>query len=102
VDVELARQQWDDGNRRVERARGDRPRYQRLLSEMSVVTRELRRRVGQTYTLGELAEAYAGADRWASDAIEEADPEERAALEAGVVADAAFHAYARGATDYVP
>jgi hypothetical protein len=102
VDVELARQQWADGNRRVEGARGDRPRYQRLLSEISVVTRELRRRVGQTYTLGELADAYAGADRWASDAIEEADPEERAALEPGTVADAAFYAYARGATDYAP
>lgn len=102
MDVELARQQWADGTRRVEGARGDRPRYLRLISEVDVVMRELRRRVGRTYTLAELAHAYAGADRWATDAIEEADPEERTALEPGMVADAAFHAYARGATDYAP
>jgi hypothetical protein len=102
VDVELARQQWADGNRRVESARADPVRHARLLGEIELVMRELRRRVGQTFTLGELADAYSGADWWARRAIEDADPDERAALEAGTVADAAFHLYARGASDYTP
>lgn len=102
MDVELARQQWADGSRRVEGVRGDRSRYQRLLREVDVVVRELRRRVGQTFTLVELAAAYAGADRWAREAIEDADPEERVSLEPSTVADAAFHLYARGASDYAP
>jgi hypothetical protein len=102
VDVELARQQWADGNRRVEDTRGDRPRHARLLAEVELVTAELRKRVGQTFTLAELADAYDGADRWGRDAIEDADPEGGAALEAGTVTDAAFHLYARGAADYAP
>jgi hypothetical protein len=102
VDLELARQQWADGSRRVESARGDGPRYHRLLGEVDAIVRELRRRVGQTFTLVELAAVYAGADRWAREAIEEADEDERAALEPSTVADAAFHVYARGASDYAP
>ena len=30
-DLELARQQWRDGNRRLEAARGDRTRYRQLV-----------------------------------------------------------------------
>jgi hypothetical protein len=101
VDLELARQQWVDGNRRVESARGDGQRYRRLLGEVDAVVRELRRRVGQTFTLVELAAVYAGADRWAREAIE-ADEEERTSLEPSTVADAAFHVYSRGASDYAP
>jgi hypothetical protein len=102
VELELARQQWADGDRRVEGARGDRRRYARLVAEVELVTAELRRRIGQTFTLQELADAYPHADRWARDAIDDADPEAPPALDAGTVADAAFHLYSRGASDYVP
>jgi hypothetical protein len=102
VDLELARQQWADGDRRVAEARSDRRRHDRLLAEMEVVSRELRRRVGQVFTLQELADAYAGADRWARDTIDAADPDGPPALEPGAVTDAAFHQYARGASDYEP
>jgi hypothetical protein len=55
------------------------------------------------FTLGELAEAYEGADEWARELLEAAaDPEAPPTAEAGTVADAAFHAYARGAVDYRP
>jgi hypothetical protein len=55
------------------------------------------------FTLDELADAYDGADEWARELIEEAaDPEAPPAAEAGTVADAAFHVYARGAVDYRP
>ena len=102
MDVDLARQQWQDGNRRVEQVRGDRARYQRLTGQVDVVVAGLRKRVGQVFTLRELADAYDGADEWARELLDDADPEAPPAAEAGTVADAAFHAYARGAADYRP
>jgi hypothetical protein len=102
VDLELARQQWADGNRRVEQARGDRARHARLLGEVESVSRVLRQRLGQTFTLQELADAYAGADSWARDAVDQLDPDGRPALDAASATDAAFHLYARGALDYAP
>jgi hypothetical protein len=102
VDVELARQQWQDGNRRIEDARGDRARYQHLTGQVDVVVAGLRKRVGQVFTLAQLADAYDGADDWARELLDDADPEAPPPVEAGTVADAAFHVYARGATDYRP
>ena len=60
-----------------------------------LVVDELNRRVGQTFTLGELANAYHEADRWAYDVL---GPEPHLSI----VQDAAFHLYARGAIDYTP
>jgi hypothetical protein len=102
MDVELARQQWEDGNRRIEAARADRRRYAGLVAQVDLVLGELRKRVGQTFTLGELAETYDGADDWAREAIDLADPEAPPPVDVPSVAGAAFHQYARGATDYRP
>jgi len=102
VDVDLARQQWQDGNRRVEQARADQPRYGRLTGQVEVVLAGLRKRVGQVFTLAELAAAYDGADEWALELLDAADPEAPPTVGAGTIADAAFHAYARGAVDYRP
>jgi hypothetical protein len=103
MEVELARQQWQDGDRRVEQTRPDRERYADLNRQVDVVVAGLRKRVGQVFTLGELAEAYEGADEWARELLDgAADPEAPPTVEAGTVADAAFHAYARGAVDYRP
>jgi hypothetical protein len=102
VDLDLARQQWEDGNRRVEASRADPPRYRSLSAQVDVVVAGLRERVGQVFTLDELAAAYDGADEWARSLLDEADPEGAPSFEPGTVADAAFHAYARGAADYRP
>ena len=71
MDVELARQQWQDGNRRVEDARPD-DRYVDLTQQVDVVVAALRQRVGQVFTLGELADAYDGADDWARELLDDA------------------------------
>lgn len=103
VELEVARHQWDDGRRRVEEARRvDRPRYDALVGEVDLVLAELRARVGQTFTLAELADAYDGADSWVRDLLDDADPDGEPVAEAGTIADAAFHSYARGASDYRP
>jgi hypothetical protein len=102
MDIELARRQWEDGSRRIEALRNDRRRYRELLEQVDIVVGELRKRVGQTFTMRELADAYAGADDWARDAVDLADPERPPPAELPAVAGAAFHQYARGATDYRP
>jgi hypothetical protein len=102
VDIDLARQQWQDGDRRVERARSDRTRYARLAGQVDVLVSALRKRVGQVFTLDELAGAYDGADEWARTLLDDADPEAPPTTEPGTLADAAFHHYARGASDYRP
>jgi len=101
--LETTRAEWDQGNRRVQAAASDHPLYESLLAEIGLVLEQLRRRVGQTFTLDELADAYGDADRWAREALTEA-PEVAPGWPARVttVLDAAFYAYSRGALDYRP
>jgi hypothetical protein len=102
VGLETARQEWEEAARTVERARDDRVRYGRLLAQVDVVTGELRRRVGQTYTLVQLAKAYADAERWSRDAVSEHAATPGWARDLATVTAAAFHAYQLGAADYEP
>jgi hypothetical protein len=97
MELELVRQQWQAGSRRLESARDP-----ALLRQVDLVLDELRKRVGQTFTLGELAGVYERADDWARDLIDDADPASPPPVHASIVADAAFHQFARGATDYRP
>ena len=98
VAVETARLQWEEGYRRLQEHVSDRALYQRLLSEVEVLLDELNRRVGQTFTLADLARAYQDADRWLLEVL----PPGSGAIQLGLVEDAAFHLYARGALDYRP
>ncbi|HZQ02562.1 MAG TPA: hypothetical protein VFA88_00920 [Gaiellaceae bacterium] len=102
MNVELARQHWREGTRRVEAARSDPRRYARLSQQVELLATALRRRVGQTYTLADLVDAYEGAEDWARALLEEARAEDAPPPEAADAADAAFYLYARGATDYTP
>jgi hypothetical protein len=103
VDVELARHQWNDGQRRVDEIRrADARRYVELTGQVDLVVAELRGRVGQAFTLAELADAYGGADRWVRELLDDADPEAGPVADAATVTDAAFANYARGAADYRP
>lgn len=99
VEVELARRQWDEGSDRFdEEARRD----PRLLPALDAITGELRRRVGQTYTLAELASAYGAAEDWGRTAIADLAPFPGWPRALTTVLDAAFDVYSRGATDYRP
>jgi hypothetical protein len=100
--VTVARQEWEEGSRRLEAAREDGRRYRQLLELLDLVLDELRKRVGQTYTLGELVVAYGGAERWAREVLEERAPTTRWPRDLTIVLAAAFDAFQRGATDYEP
>jgi hypothetical protein len=99
--TELVRQEWEEGERRLESERGDGARYGRLLEQVEIVSDELRKRVGQTYTLAELARAYRDAERWARETVEERAPSPGWPRDLALVLAAAFHAYQRGALDYL-
>jgi hypothetical protein len=100
--VASARREWEEGSRRFFDEARDPARADVLHRQLEAVTVELRRRVGGTFTLAELADAYAGAERWVLHAVEERAPSKGWSRTASVAADAAFHAYSRGAQDYVP
>jgi hypothetical protein len=102
--LEVARHQWDEGTRRLESESRDPARARELFALVESVSEELSRRVGQTFTLAQLADTYAGAEEWVRDVIVAATPERaRTGIrDAALVQDAAFARYARGATDYRP
>jgi len=96
----LVRQEWEEAHRRLEAERGDRRRYETLLRQIEIVTQELRKQVGQTYTLAELSGVYRDAERWAREVVEERAPSAGWPRDLTLVLAAAFQAYQRGATDY--
>ncbi len=101
--VQSARQQWDDGARRLARESRDAARYRQLCDLTDAVVAELRRRVGQHYSLADLALAHRDADAWVPAVILNEAPRAHAGLrDASLVQDAAFHTFARGAGDYRP
>jgi hypothetical protein len=80
--------QWENGERRIRDAEGaERRRYER---RADAVLDELRRRLGSTFTLEELADFYGAGTSWA---------DELAGIDSWVV-DAAFNRYAREAKNY--
>ena len=100
----VARHQWEDGTRKLEATDRDSRRYRQLVGLVEAVIDELRRRVGQTYSLDELATAYTGSEDWVRDVVVAATPPrpEVGVRDVALVQDAAFGAYARGAVDYRP
>ena len=104
VRVANARLQWDEGLRRFDAARGDGARYRALATLVEAVQDELRRRVGQTFSLADLADAYEGSEDWVRDVVVEAAADRSPAglRDSALVGDTAFGMYARGATDYRP
>ena len=98
------RHQWDEGKRRLADEGEDTARSRHLGVLIGAVVDELQRRVGQTFTLGDLAEAYGGAEDWVREVIvSSAPPRSRAGIrDTALVQDAAFALYAQGASDYRP
>jgi hypothetical protein len=98
--VEVARQQWHEGYRRLEAVEPD--AHARLLEQVAALIEELQRRIGSTFTLAELARVYDESERWTREAVAERAASPGWARGLSTATDAAFHLYARGARDYAP
>jgi hypothetical protein len=100
--VANARQEWDAGHRRLSELCRDAQQLGPLRAQLEVVGEELRKRMGQTFSLAELAALYDDAERWARPAVAERAGSRGWARHLAAVIDSAFHLYSRGATDYTP
>jgi hypothetical protein len=80
--------QWDNGERRL-RETDDRER-RRLEHRLNQIMDELRRRLGSTFTVEELADLYGRGTSWADEYVGTE----------GWLVDAAFARYAREAKNY--
>jgi hypothetical protein len=98
----IARHEWEEGSRRLEAARDDGHRYVQLLELLNLVHAELRRRIGQRYTLQQLAAAYGDSESWAREVLQERAEMPEWPRDLTTVLAAAFDAYQRGASDYEP
>jgi hypothetical protein len=92
--IENARFQWEGGERRLRQA--DEATRVDLERATLVVLDELRRRLGSTFSIAELAEFYGAGTDWADDIAQR----QQAGSESAAVVDAAFNRYAREAADY--
>jgi hypothetical protein len=92
--LENALYQWREGESRLattpEPARAD------LERAADVVVEELRRRLGSSFVLDELADLYAEGTDWATELADR----EGAGTDSAAVVDAAFARYAREASNY--
>jgi hypothetical protein len=102
--INSARQQWEDGRRRLGEASVDPVRYQQLCDLVGTVVSDLRRRLGSHFTMAELAAAHGVADDWVRDLVRDSLPEKpRVGVgDAALVQDAAFASFARGSVDWRP
>lgn len=87
--VENAVFQWQEGAKRLRELEDDRLR-QRLERRIDAVAEELRRRLGSTFTVEELAELYGSGTAWA---------EEHVGPDTWLI-EAAFQRYVREAANY--
>jgi hypothetical protein len=101
LSVRLAREDWRAGERAVERILADPARAPLARSVMQELDRELRRHLGQTYTLAALVKLYEDADRWAREAAQRVAPGVGWAQDSAF-ADAACARAARRARDWKP
>jgi hypothetical protein len=101
-EVESARRDWEDAYRRLEEELRDPAKADALALQLDTVREELRKRVGGTYTLGELAGEYQHAESWARETVAEKAATSGWPATLSMVEGAAFLLYSRGAVDYEP
>ena len=92
--VENALYQWREGERRV--ADAPEPAKADLVAATDLVVEELRRRLGSSFVVNELADLYGRDTDWALEIARR----NAAGTDAASVVDAAFARYVREAKDY--
>ena len=98
MSFQTAIQEWRAGERRLQSAP---PELRRVLDRVvDALVAELRRRLGGSFSAGELAALYDRGTSWCMDVAVVVAPEEPRAWEVDTVADAAFARYLREAVDY--
>jgi hypothetical protein len=100
--VESSRRDWEDAFQRYEAELRDPARAERLRPQLTLLREELRKRIGSSFTLAELAGEYRTSETWARDAVSERAAAPGWPRTLSIVEGAAFHLHSRGAVDYQP
>jgi hypothetical protein len=96
AEVAACRFAWEDGVRRLGEPGPLRP-VRRAIAQ--AVTAELRRRLGMTFTVAQLADAYRDASDWYLQLASETAPERPDAWDPAVALDGGFGLFMRQAAD---
>ena len=96
--VENAVFQWEEGFRALQAARSNSAADRALARAVLAVQDELRKRLGSSFSIAELAALYREGSDWALDLTLESSAEEPPATSAAI--DAAFYLYMREAYDF--
>ena len=98
--VESAIYQWEEGERRVSELAADPDLAGLVERALGAVGDELRRRIGPTFTVAELADLYSKGTDWCMAAARQVDPARVSALDPQAVTDGAFWRHLRSASDW--
>jgi hypothetical protein len=98
--VDYARSRWEEGELRVQRCTPDSSKRDVLEDVVEALMQELEKRIGQVFTSLELAALQDGSEPWCTRIAHEVAPDSPYAWELDTVQNAAFHRYARRASDY--
>jgi hypothetical protein len=98
--VESALFQWQEGYDRLEAARADPDLYRALGRVVVAIQDELRRRLGSTFSVGELVSLYGEGTDWCLELALRTAPDQSRLWNAPTAIDAAFCLYMREAADF--
>jgi hypothetical protein len=100
AEVENAVFQWEEGYRSLRETRSE-PQVERALARTVVAIQdELRKRLGSTFRIAELAALYREGSDWTLDLALRTRPENLARWDPSVAVDGAFYLYMREAADF--
>jgi hypothetical protein len=98
--VESAVFQWEEGYRQLEAARSEPRRYRALGRMVTAIQDELRKRLGSTFSVQELASLYYDGTDWGLEVAIDHLADEQAASDTSTGVDAAFYLYMRESADF--
>lgn len=92
--------QWEEGFGKLQAARSDPPLHRALGRAVVAVQDELRKRLGSSFSVEELASLYREHPDWGFDSVIQSAPEDTSAWDTSTAVDAAFYLYMREAMDF--
>jgi hypothetical protein len=92
--------QWEDGFRKLQAARSDPLLHRALARAVVAVQDQLRKHLGSSFSVDELASLYSENPDWGFDLVIQSAPEDIRAWDTSTAVDAAFYLYMREAMDF--
>ena len=100
ITLESAVLQWEDGYARLQRTTSHPSTRRALDRAVTRIRAGLRRRLGSTFTVSELAKLYYAGTDWCLEIVLELAPQEAPLPDPAAATDSAFYLYMREASDF--